>query len=77
MKSVEFNGEKYKVTIREYGYNSSQLVINGETSSSHIENDQILNINVFSIKVKKAIEEYITRKLAHNNFKKWDGKITI
>lgn len=75
IKEIEYNGEKFKVGFQSYAYSYSRFVINGEVSSVYEKNESLLDIDIVKTTAKKAIEEYIARRVANKNFKEWNGKL--
>lgn len=74
-KVVTYEGIKYNITLQEYGYSASRLVVNNSPSSRWIANENLLQLDIFKNEVEKAIKEYVNRMKLHNDFNKWDGKI--
>lgn len=75
IKKVTFKGNEYKIDIRQFGFDSRRLVINGESSSAVVPDVYLLNVDSFKEYVRKAIEEYEARKKSEDVFKAWDGKL--
>lgn len=74
-KTVEYNGRKYKVSHQDYGFTRQLIIINGEGSTSQIDNDRLDDVLAWKREVKKAIKEYEERSTARKEFDEWDGKL--
>jgi hypothetical protein len=74
-KKVEYNGQTYKITTRNYAYAWQKLSINGEESNIQIRNELLDNVDEWKTVVKKAIIEYKDREVAKKEFNQWDGKL--
>ena len=74
-KKVNYKGVDYNITFQEYGYSSSQFIVNGAISSIYMENTKITDMDSFKRYAIASIEEYIERHKAAETFKNWDGKL--
>jgi uncharacterized Fe-S cluster protein YjdI len=74
-KKVLYEGKEYKIFFQSYGYGYSRFCVNGEPTSFYIPNEKLTNVESFKSYAKKAIKEYIAKKVAEDTFEQWDGKI--
>lgn len=74
-KKVLYDGKEYKISFQSYGYGDSRFCVNGEATSFYMSDQKLSNVDEFKKYAKKAIEEYIAKKIAEKTFEQWDGKI--
>ncbi len=74
-KRVEYEGKEYDISFESYGYGDSRFLVNGEPTKWYVSNERLLHLNTFKETAKRAIQEYISKKAAEENFNKWDGKL--
>jgi len=74
-KTVEYKGEKFLITARSYGFTHQVMSVNNEQSSITMWSKNLQNPEQWKFYAVKAIEEYMARKKAEEEFRYWDGKL--
>jgi hypothetical protein len=74
-KKVIYEGKEYKISFHSYGYGDSRFCVNGEATSFYMPNEKLNDVESFKSYAKKAIKEYIEKKIAEETFEQWDGKL--
>jgi hypothetical protein len=74
-KKVLYDEKEYKISFQSYGFGDSRFCVNGEATSFYTSNVNLTNVDEFKKNAKRAIKEYIDKKIAEEIFEEWDGKI--